>query len=261
MNLSLSGKNALICGSSRGIGFAVAKELALLGANCTLMARDEKSLLDAVKSLDTSLRQSHEYIVVDFSHAMDVKKSIELHVAGEPVHILVNNSGGPPAGPITEASIDLFEKYFRQHVIGNQIMVQGCLPSMKAAGYGRIINVVSTSVKVPIQNLGVSNTIRGAVASWAKSLSNEVAEFGITVNNVLPGYTKTERLEILIANTAEKRQMIMKDVEKEMIREIPAKRFAEAEEIAALAAFLATPAAGYINGTSIPVDGGRTGSI
>ena len=146
-------------------------------------------------------------------------------------------------------------------MISNHVMVQACLPSMKSAGYGRIINVVSTSVKVPIQNLGVSNTIRGAVASWAKSLSNEVAEFGITVNNVLPGYTKTERLEILMANIAEKKQMMIEDVEKEMIREIPAKRFAEAEEIAALAAFLATPAAGYINGTSIQVDGGRTGSI
>jgi 3-oxoacyl-[acyl-carrier protein] reductase len=261
MNLSLSGKYAVICGASRGIGLAIAKELALLGANCTLMARDESSLLDAMKSLDTSLRQSHEYIVVDFALAANVKKSIELHVANEPVHILVNNSGGPPAGPITEANIDLFEKYFRQHVISNQVMVQACLPSMKSAGYGRIINVVSTSVKVPIQNLGVSNTIRGAVASWAKSLSNEVAEFGITVNNVLPGYTKTERLEILMANIAEKKQVMMEDVEKEMIREIPAKRFAEAEEIAALAAFLATPAAGYINGTSIQVDGGRTGSI
>jgi 3-oxoacyl-[acyl-carrier protein] reductase len=261
MNLSLAGKNAVICGSSRGIGLAIAKELALLGANCTLMARDETILAEAVKSLDSSSGQSHEYMVVDFGHASAVKKSIDLHVANETVHILVNNSGGPPAGPITEADPDIFEKYFRQHVMSNQIMVMACLPGMKAAGYGRIINVVSTSVKIPIQNLGVSNTIRGAVASWAKSLSNEVAEFGITVNNVLPGYTMTDRLEILMANIADRKKVMIEDVEKDMIADIPAKRFADASEVAALAAFLATPAAGYINGTSIPVDGGKTGSI
>jgi len=261
MNLSLAGKNAVICGSSRGIGLAIAKELAMLGANCTLMARDETILAEAVKSLDSSAGQSHEYIVVDFGHATAVKKSIDLHVANETVHILVNNSGGPPAGPITEADPELFEKYFRQHVMSNQIMVMACLPGMKAAGYGRIINVVSTSVKIPIQNLGVSNTIRGAVASWAKSLSNEVAEFGITVNNVLPGYTMTDRLEILMANIADRKKVMIEDVEKDMIADIPARRFADASEVAALAAFLATPAAGYINGTSIPVDGGKTGSI
>jgi 3-oxoacyl-[acyl-carrier protein] reductase len=261
MNLSLNGKNALICGGSRGIGFAIAKELALLGANCTIVGRDEKSLMEAVQVLDISLRQSHESMVLDLCKQEDVQSMIDTHVAKEPVHILVNNSGGPPAGPITEAEPELFEKYFRQHVISSQIMTKACLPGMKAAGYGRIINVVSTSVRIPIQNLGVSNTIRGAVASWAKSLSNEVAEFGITVNNILPGYTKTERLEILMANIADRRKVLLEDVEKEMIMEIPAKRFGEAEEIAALAAFMATPAGAYLNGTSVPVDGGRTGSI
>ncbi len=261
MNLSLSRKNALICGGSRGIGLAIAKELALLGANCTLVARDENVLREAVQGLDISLRQSHQIMVLDLCKIEDVKSIIALHVANEPVHILVNNSGGPPAGPITEADPEMFDKYFKQHVITSQIMVQACLPGMKDAQYGRIINVVSTSVRIPIQNLGVSNTIRGAVASWAKSLSNEVAEFGITVNNVLPGYTRTERLEILVANIADKRKVMMEDVEKEMMQEIPVRRFGETEEIAALAAFMATPAASYLNGTSIPVDGGRTGSI
>ncbi len=261
MNLSLAGKNAMICGGSRGIGLAIAKELALLGANCTLVARDENSLTEAVQSLDIALRQSHKCIVLDLCNTHDVKRAIDLHIAGENVDILVNNSGGPPAGPITEAEPELFEKYFKQHVVTSQILVQACLPGMKQAGYGRIINVVSTSVRIPIQNLGVSNTIRGAVASWAKSLSNEVAEFGITVNNILPGYTKTERLEILVANIADRRKVLMEDVEKEMMLEIPAKRFGETEEIAALAAFMASPAASYLNGTSVPVDGGRTGSI
>jgi 3-oxoacyl-[acyl-carrier protein] reductase len=261
MNTSLLGKNAVVCGSSRGIGLAVARELALLGANCTLVARSENPLREAVKSLDRSAGQTHEIIVVDFNNPADVQKQIDLHVQQEDVHILVNNTGGPPAGPITDAQPEIFEKFFRQHIVCNQIMTRACLPSMKAAGYGRIINIVSTSVKIPIENLGVSNTIRGAVASWAKSLSNEVAEFGITVNNVLPGFTKTERLDSLIANIAERKQMMMVDVEKSMEAEVPAKRFGQVEEIAAVAAFLATPAASYVNGTSIPVDGGRTGSI
>jgi len=261
MNLSLTGKNALICGGSRGIGLAIAKELALLGANCTIVARAEKSLSESVLHLDIALRQTHKTMLLDLCDTDAVKVAIAEHVANEPVHILVNNSGGPPAGPITEAEPEIFEKYFKQHIISSQIMVQACLPGMKEAGYGRIINVVSTSVRIPIQNLGVSNTIRGAVASWAKSLSNEVAEFGITVNNILPGYTKTERLDILMAHIADKRKIMLEDVEKEMIVEIPVRRFGEAEEIAALAAFMATPAAAYLNGTSVPVDGGRTGSI
>ena len=261
MNLSLTGKNALICGGSRGIGLAIAKELALLGANCTIVARAESSLLESVQHLDIALRQTHKTMLLDLCDTDAVRVAIADHVAKEPVHILVNNSGGPPAGPITEAEPEIFEKYFRQHIVSSQIMVQACLPGMKEAGYGRIINVVSTSVRIPIQNLGVSNTIRGAVASWAKSLSNEVAEFGITVNNILPGYTKTERLDILMAHIADKRKVLLEDVEKEMIVEIPARRFGEAEEIAALAAFMATPAAAYLNGTSVPVDGGRTGSI
>jgi 3-oxoacyl-[acyl-carrier protein] reductase len=261
MNLSLTGKNALICGGSRGIGLAIAKELALLGANCTIVARAEHSLMESVQHLDIALRQSHKTMILDLCDTAAVKASIAEHIAMEPVHILVNNSGGPPAGPITDADPEIFEKYFRQHIVSSQIMVQACLPGMKEAGYGRIINVVSTSVRIPIQNLGVSNTIRGAVASWAKSLSNEVAEFGITVNNILPGYTKTERLDILMAHIADKRKVLLEDVEKEMMMEIPVRRFGEAEEIAALAAFMATPAAAYLNGTSVPVDGGRTGSI
>jgi 3-oxoacyl-[acyl-carrier protein] reductase len=261
MQTSLTDKEALVCGSTQGIGLAIARELAHLGANCTLMARNEEALKKAVDSLDASEGQRHGYLVADFSDASQVRDAIDRHTLHHKVHILVNNTGGPPAGPITDAEPAMFMKYFEQHIVCNQILVQHCLPSMKADSYGRIINVISTSVRIPIDNLGVSNTIRGATASWAKTLSNEVAQFGITVNNILPGFTKTERLHSLIRNIAGRRGLSEEVVARQMEAEVPARRFGEAGEIAAVAAFLATPAAAYVNGVSIPVDGGRTGSI
>lgn len=261
MNLSLSGKNALVCGSTQGIGLAIAKELAGLGAACTLIARNEKSLMDAVASLPAAGGQQHGYLVADFGDRAAVERVVRDHVARTTVHILVNNTGGPPAGPITEASPEIFQQYFEQHIGVNQVLAMACLDGMKQAHYGRIINIISTSVRIPIDNLGVSNTIRGATASWAKTWSNEVAQFGITVNNVLPGFTKTERLNSLIRSIATRKGVDEDTVAAQMAAEVPAKRFGEADEIAAYAAFLATPAASYINGTSVPVDGGRTGSI
>lgn len=261
MNLSLEGKSAVICGSTQGIGLAIAEELALLGANCTLMARNEESLQAAIHNLDISLRQKHQYIVADFSKPDHVRARIEEHVKKEPVHILVNNTGGPPAGPITEATEEAFLHAFNQHLICNHILVKAVAPSMKKDGYGRIINVISTSVKIPLKNLGVSNTIRGAVASWAKTMANELGQYNITVNNILPGSTTTQRLNTLISNIAKKGNTLVEIVEESMKEEIPMKRFADASEIAAVAAFLASPAASYVNGVSIPVDGGRTGSI
>ncbi len=261
MNLSLEGKYAVICGSTQGIGLAIAEELALLGANCTLIARNEESLKSAIHSLDIALRQEHHYLVADFTQPEVLKKIIANHVTKHPVHILINNTGGPPAGPITEASEEDFIKTFNQHLICNHILAKAVIPSMKAAFYGRIINIISTSVKIPLKNLGVSNTIRGAVASWAKTMSLELGEFNITVNNVLPGFTHTERLATLINNIAKKNKVVHSVIEANMQEEVPMKRFAEAAEVAAVAAFLASPAASYVNGVSIPVDGGRTGSI
>ncbi len=261
MQISLQHKQALICGSTQGIGLAIAKELAALGASCTLLARNDESLRQAVSSLDHSAGQQHGYLVADFAETEQVRAAISAHTATHKVHILVNNTGGPPPGPIAEAEPADFSKYFEQHIVCNQILVQHCLPSMKAERYGRIINIISTSVRIPIENLGISNTIRGAVASWAKTLSLELAQFGITVNNILPGFTKTERLNALIRNIASRKNLEPDMVAKEMAMEVPARRFGEAEEIAAVAAFLATPAAAYVNGTSIPVDGGRTGAI
>ena len=261
MNLSLKGKYAIICGSTQGIGLAIAEELALLGANCTLIARNETTLKAVVQNLDIASKQQHGFLVADFTKPGELKKIIEAHVKQQPVHILINNTGGPPGGPITEATEEAFLNTFNQHLICNHILAKAVIPSMKKEGYGRIINIISTSVKIPLKNLGVSNTIRAAVAGWAKTMANELGQYNITVNNVLPGFTNTQRLDTIIANMAQTKKMTTAEVEKEMQQETPMKRFGKPAEIAAMAAFLASPAASYVNGTSIPVDGGRTGSI
>jgi 3-oxoacyl-[acyl-carrier protein] reductase len=261
MNISLENRTALVCGSTQGIGLAIAKEFAMLGATCVLMARNEEALSNAVKELSTSYNQHHRFLVADFSQPHAVKEVITSFTKDNDIQIVVNNTGGPKAGPITEADEDAFRIAFNQHVVCNQIITKAVIPAMKKAGYGRIINIISTSVKIPLQNLGVSNTIRGAVASWAKTMANELAQFNITVNNILPGMTKTARLDSLIQNTATTKNISVETVTKNMINEIPMKRFGETNELANVAAFLASPAASYVNGVSIPVDGGRTGSI
>lgn len=226
-----------------------------------LIARNEALLRNATGALDTTTGQEHHYAVADFTQPDAVLAAVAAFVEKSPVHILVNNTGGPAAGAITDAATHSFEAAFRQHVVVNQLLAQAVLPGMKRECYGRIINIISTSVKIPLPNLGVSNTIRAAVASWAKTWANEVAALGITVNNVLPGFTDTARLKSLIQHTAALQQQSEEKVTETMQGSVPAKRFGTAAEVAALIAFLATPAAAYINGTSIPVDGGRTGSI
>lgn len=261
LSMSLKGKTALVAGSTQGIGFAGAQALALLGANCVLIARNEEALQQAIAQLDTAQGQSHHYLVADFSQPHQVEAVVSAFVKTNRIHILVNNSGGPAAGMIADAKPEQFLAAFNQHLICNHIITTLVTPGMKEAGYGRIINIISTSVKIPLKGLGVSNTIRGAVASWAKTMANELAPYGITVNNVLPGATSTARLENIISNKSNKTGLAQDEVTREMLEEIPAKRFGKPEEIAAVVAFLASPAAGYVNGTSIPVDGGRTGSI
>jgi 3-oxoacyl-[acyl-carrier protein] reductase len=261
MDMSLQGKNAVVCGSTQGIGLAIARELALLGASCTLLARNEQSLQEAVSSLDASAGQHHHYHVADFADPAKVKTVIEGHASRHAVHILVNNTGGPRPGMIVDARPEDFEKAFRQHVICNQVLATAVIPSMKKEHYGRIINIISTSIRIPIDNLGVSNTIRGAVASWAKTMANELGSYNITVNNLLPGLISTQRLEGLIEATVKKSGKNAEAVTENMLRQIPLKRFGNPSEIAAVAAFLASPAGSYVSGTSIPVDGGKTGSI
>ncbi len=263
MNLDLVGKNALVCGSSHGIGRAAAEELALLGANVTLFARNEQRLREVLSGLDQSKGQQHHYLCADFGLPNEVQQTVFKYISDNDsvFHILVNNTGGPPGGPITNATPEAFLQAYNNHLICNQLLAQMLFPGMKAANYGRIINVISTSVKVPIPGLGVSNTTRWAVAGWAKTWANEVGQFGITVNNVLPGFTATQRLESIIATRAANSQTTPQAIEADMFNTIPARRFGQASEIAAAIAFLASPAAAYINGINLPVDGGRTDTL
>ena len=261
MNLDLSGKRAMVCGSTQGIGKACAIELALLGASITLVARNEEKLIGVIKELKTSPTQKHEYVVADFLSPDEVKSRIDVYVAKNPIAILVNNTGGPPAGTAMDAGLDEFVNAFSSHLLCNHILVQAAVPGMKREAFGRIINIISTSVKIPIKGLGVSNTIRGAVANWSKTLANELGPFGITVNNVLPGATMTGRLESVLHGKASQSGKTFEELTGEMISEIPVRRIADSSEVAAAVAFLACPAAGYINGINLPVDGGRTGSL
>ncbi len=262
MEMNLAGKHAIVCGASKGIGKAAALELASHGATITLVARNADTLGKVQASLDASLGQKHQFITADFSDPAGLAAKIENHLkAYGPAHILLNNTGGPAAGPVHTATAEQFLAAFTQHLLCNHALMQTVLPGMKTAGYGRIINVISTSVKMPIKGLGVSNTIRGAVASWAKTLAGEVAGFGITVNNVLPGATDTDRMAEIISGKAAKFGKSEDEIRKEEIAAIPAGRFAKPEELAAAIAFLASPAAAYINGINLPVDGGRTGCL
>ncbi len=259
MNLDLTNKNALVCGSTQGIGKASAKQLARMGANITLVARNEEKLKQVLTELSVSQEQSHKYIVADFKNPEDLKHKISSEQ--KVYHILINNTGGPAGGPVFTASLEEFTDAFAQHLKCNHVLVQSVAPGMKNEGYGRIINIISTSVKQPLNGLGVSNTIRGAVANWSKTMANELGEFGITVNNVLPGATATERLNEIIENKANKTGKSIEEVANLMKKEVPAKRFAQPEEVANAVAFLASEAASYINGINVPVDGGRTKSL
>lgn len=261
MNLDLTGKHAIVCGSSQGIGKAIAIELAELGAKITLFARNPNTLERAKMALSTKQGQDHDILIADFSKPEEVKETITAYVKQNPAHILINNTGGPPAGPATEANANDFIAAFSAHLLCNHHLMQAVVPTMKEEGFGRIINIISTSVKAPIPNLGVSNTIRGAVANWSKTLANELGPFGITVNNVLPGLTHTGRLTSLIDSLAEKNNRTAEEQKLVMEKTVPARRTAKPEEVAAAAAFLASPAAAYINGINLPVDGGRTPTL
>ncbi len=251
----------MVGGSSKGIGKAAAVELALLGANVTLVSRSADRLAEALGDLDQSQGQQHGYMVADFSQPDDLNQKVAELLSNQAMHILVNNTGGPPGGPASAAKTEEFLAAFHAHLICNHLLAQAVLPGMKAAGYGRIINIISTSVKQPIEGLGVSNTIRGAVANWAKTMANELGQYGITVNNVLPGATMTGRLDEIAAARSSKTGISKNTVFENWKEEIPARRIGQPEEVAAAVAFLASPAAAYINGVNLPVDGGRTKSL
>lgn len=257
MDFNLKGKTALVCGSTQGIGWASAQALASMGAKCILFSRSADKLAARAQELG----EGHSFISADFSKPEEVRETINELVSKEPVHILVNNSGGPPGGKITEASTDAFLAAYNQHLVCNHIITTAVVGGMKKEQYGRVVNVISTSVKIPLNGLGVSNTTRGAVASWSKTMANELAADGITVNNVLPGATETGRLKSIIESKSNKLGKEYSEVENAMLSVIPMKRFGQPEEIAHMIAFLCSPAAAYVTGQSICVDGGRTGSI
>lgn len=257
MNLNLVGRTALVCGGSQGLGAAVAKELALLGANLVVLARRESVLKELVATLDKYKGQQHQYLVADTNDAAALIQKVKLLLKDTTIEILVNNTGGPPAGPLLDTEADSIEHAFRAHLSVSHLLTQTLVPGMKAAGFGRIINILSTSVKQPIDGLGISNTVRSAMANWAKTMANELGGFGITVNNVLPGYTNTDRLKYLFSKQAEIGGTTEEAILKKTIKLIPAARLGEPSEFGAAVAFLCSPAAAYINGINLPVDGGR----
>lgn len=260
-SLSLIGKRALVCGASRGIGKAAALALASEGASCILLGRNQEALLDVLQQLDTVNGQQHSTLVADQNELVSLASRIETKVMEGNIHIWINNTGGPKGGALLQADPTELSAAFLQHILAAQTILQAVYPGMKQDGYGRIINVISTSVKQPIPGLGVSNTIRGAMASWAKTLAGELGPDGITVNNVLPGFTDTDRLGDIISSRAIAQGKTEEQIASTMKAGVPARRFAQPEETARAIAFLASPDAAYINGINLPVDGGRTTSL
>ena len=258
----MNGKNALVCGSSKGIGASTAIELSKLGVSVTLLARNKDSLSNVLDRLVSSKNQNHTYLIADFDDPMKLINTINNFIkSSPPIQILINNSGGPKPGPIIDATIENFIGAFKRHLICNHILVQALVPNMKKANFGRIINITSTSVKQPIEGLGVSNTIRGAVANWAKTLSFELGEFGITVNNILPGYTDTQRLQEIFLSNSKKNKFDIESIISDAHSQIPLGRFADPKETAKAICFLASEDASYINGINLPVDGGRLSTL
>lgn len=260
IELSLQGRWALVGGASQGIGEAAAKALAEQGARVVLMSRRAEALERVRKTLPQA--ESHRVLALDLENVEEIPSHLNSLLAEcGPITIWINNTGGPKAGPLIEATSQDLERAFRGHVMASQEILRALLPGMKSARFGRIINVLSTSVKIPIPNLGVSNTMRAAMAAWSKTLSQELGPFGITVNNILPGFTETPRLESLAVGAAQKSARSESEVKKEWAEQVPLKRLGDPAETAQAIAFLASPAAGYISGVQLPVDGGRTGAF
>ncbi len=260
--MELKNKIALVCGSTQGIGYATAELMATRGATIVLLARNESKLQEIKNILPAPDNQQHQFLVADFSDSNELKQVVDQYInSGKTIDILVNNTGGPKGGPIIDADILEFTAAFQQHLIGNHILVQAVFPGMKKKGWGRIINVISTSVKQPLDGLGVSNTVRGAVANWSKTMANELGQYNITVNNVLPGATNTVRLQSIAEAKSSKTNENVDEILEAMAKQSPMKRIAEPSEIAEAIAFLASDRASYINGINVPVDGGRTKSL
>lgn len=260
MEVSLQNRTALVCGGTGGIGKAIAEEMAAAGARIIILARNVEKLEQTCANL-AHPELNHQYFSVDFADNKAVENTMEKVASDFKIDILVNNTGGPAAGQAQNAKSAEFLQAFQNHLINNHLITMAVLPNMKSQNWGRIINVISTSVKQPLPNLGVSNTIRGAVGNWSKTLATELAKDGITVNNILPGATNTERLKSIIENKSKNTGKPVEEISQEMLSEIPAGRFADPRETAYSAVFLASDKAAYITGTNVVVDGGRTGNL
>ena len=258
MTQPLVGKRAWVCGSTQGIGKACAERLARDGASVTLIARNREALAIIADSLDRSAAQSHDFFLADFTDWRSLQQiaTKRAHETG-PVHILINNTGGPPAGRATEANPEDYIRAFEMHLVCNQVLLQAVVNGMAEQEFGRIVNIISTSVVTPIRGLGVSNTIRGAVANWGRTVADELGPFGITCNNILPGFTDTARLQSLLQGRADREGTTLEEVIARSEAAIPARRLGAPEEIAAAVAFLCSPEGAYVNGVNLPVDGGR----
>jgi len=258
---SLDGRHALVCGASAGIGRAAALAFAERGARVSVLARSRSALETLLPELLAAGAPAAHALPADLEDRKTLASLLEAHLAHHGrVQILLNNTGGPPAGPLLEAEEEDFLRAFGRHVLAAHLLVRALLPGMREAGYGRILNVISTSVREPIPGLGVSNTIRGAMASWAKTLSRELPP-GVTVNNVLPGFTDTARLASLKTTLAEGRGVSPEEIEAGWLASVPEGRLGRPGELGAVLAFLASPSAAYVRGQSLAVDGGRLASI
>ena len=256
-------KNIFVGGSSNGIGWESAKLFADYGGNVTLVSRNTQTLKQRVSELSNNGDQSHNYIALDFSNPDELELELKEFVTKNSLFydVVINNTGGPPSGDLEKATTEELTSAFNLHLISFHKILGVLLNGIKNKESGRIINIISTSVKQPLNGLGVSNTIRGAVANWAKTLANELGPYNITVNNILPGATNTGRLKEIINNKAQKLNLKENAIEKQMASQVPLNRIAEPIEVANAVVFLASDKASYINGINLPVDGGRTKSL
>lgn len=261
MDISLKGKHALVGGSSRGIGHAIACQLARSGARVTLAARNEALLATTVAELTRETGTKHGYLVTDYTDLGAYQSQIADFLQRDPVDILVNNTQGPPAGTSLEMGTEDYQRAFDLLFQGVVYTTMKALPHMQQHGWGRIINVASVSVREPLGYLALSNSIRSALVSWAKTLAGDVGPFGITVNSVLTGYFETERLTSLNAKKAEQMGIAPSEVADRLKALVPLRRLGQPEEYGYLAAFLASDQAAYLTGAAIPLDGGLLKSV